>query len=154
MRLAQRARLLRSHAARQSFQNLGLWDRVKGKIEVTGCCMESFKWIVDGRAEANVQFLGCPLDPKTAEMADSTKVEIACTFPTDTFYKPRNVVGIVKTTGKRKLAEEFVAFMTSAEMIDFMAQNRMRNDQNLPLTPGPWGPEQEASPVGAEVASR
>ncbi len=42
--------------------------------------------------------------------------------------------------------------MTSPEMIEFMATTKLRNDQGLPLAPGPWGPAQEAGP--AEVASR
>jgi molybdate transport system substrate-binding protein len=134
------------YAARQSLQNLGLWEKLEPKIKVTGCCMESFKWIVDGRAEANIQFLGCPLDPKTAEMAEGSKVKIACAFPADTFYVPRNVAGIVTTTKKRELAAEFLSFMTSASNIELMAENRMRNDRGLPLTPGPWGEAQEAGP--------
>ena len=31
-------------------------------------------------------------------------------------------------------------------MLAVMAEKKMRNDQNLPLEPGPWGPEQEAGP--------
>jgi len=136
------------YAARQSLQNLGLWEKLEPKMEVTGCCMSSFKWILDGRAEANVQFLGCPLDPKTADVAEKQKVLFACNFPSDTFYTPRNVAGILTTTKKRELAEDFLAFLTSPETITLMAENRMRNDRNLPLTPGPWGPEQEANPMG------
>jgi molybdate transport system substrate-binding protein len=142
------------YAARQSLQNMGLWEKLKPKMKVTGCCMSSFKWILDGRAEANVQFLGCPLDPKTAETAEKQKIAMACSFPHDTFYIPRNVAGIVTATKKRKLAEDFLAFLSSPETIQFMADNRMRNDRDLPNTPGPWGPEQEASPKGAERAAR
>ncbi|MGD0110519.1 MAG: substrate-binding domain-containing protein [Armatimonadota bacterium] len=142
------------YAARQSLQNMGLWEKLKPKMKVTGCCMSSFKWILDGRAEANVQFLGCPLDPKTAETAEKQKVAFACGFPKDTFYIPRNVAGIVTTTKKRKLAEDFLAYLTSPETIKFMADNRMRNDRNLPNAPGPWGPEQELSPKGSGRAAK
>jgi len=141
------------HAARQSLQNLGLWEQLKPKMKVTGCCMSSFRWILDGRAQANIQFLGCPLDPKTAEMSDKTKVSIACAFPEETFYTPRNVVGILNTTRQRKLAEQFLAYLTSPETIEFMAQNRMRNDRKLPNMPGPWGPDQESNPAQAVKAS-
>jgi len=140
------------YAARQSLQNLGLWQKLKPKMKVTGCCMTSFRWILDGRAEANIQFLGCPMDPKTAEMAGGAKAKIACTFPRQSYYAPRNVAGILKTTRKMALAQEFLAFMTSPETIAFMAENRMRNDLDLPLTPGPWGPEQEANPRQAKAA--
>jgi len=140
------------YAARQSLQNLGLWEKLKPKMKVTGCCMSSFRWILDGRAQANVQFLGCPLDPKTAETAEKAKVLIACSFPKDTFYVPRNVAGILKTTKKRALAERFLSYLTSPETIEFMAKNRMRNDRNVPHQPGPWGPEQETSPPGARRA--
>ena len=142
-----------SHAARQALQNMGLWDKLEDKIEFTGCCNESFQWIVDRRAEANVQFLGCPVDPNTAELSDKAKVEIICTLPRDTYYVPRNVAGIVVTTENRELAEEFLDFLASPEILEMMAENNMRNDQELPLTPGPWGPEQEASPrLAAGVA--
>ncbi len=141
-----------SHAARQALQNMGLWERVNSKVQVTGCCNESYQWVVDRRAEANVQFLGCPIDPKTAEMSDKDKAEIACVFPRDAYYVPRNVAGILTTTDKRELAEEFLSFLTEPEMIAFMATKKLRNDQELPLMPGPWGPEQEAGP--ARVASR
>jgi len=140
-----------SHAARQSLQNLGLWEKLEPKIKVTGCCNESFQWVVDGSAEANVQFLGCPMDTKSVDLS-KTKAENACLLPRDTYYVPRTVVGILTTTEKRELAEEFVSFMTSPEMIEFMATTKLRNDQGLPLTAVPWGPAQEAGP--AEVASR
>jgi len=142
-----------SHAARQALQNMGLWEKLEDKIELTGCCNESFQWIVDRRAEANVQFLGCPVDPKTAELSDKAKVAIICTLPRDTYYVPRNVAGIIVTTENRKLTQEFLDFLTSPEILEMMAENKMRNDQDLPLTPGPWGPAQEASPRQvAEVA--
>jgi len=136
------------HAARQAFQNLGLWEALQPKVAVTGCCMESYKWILDGRAEANIQFLGCPLDPKTAKMAAQEKVAIAATFPREAYYVPRNVAAILTTTQKRKLAEEFLAFLVSPENIRLMAKHGVRNDQGLPLTRGPWGPEQEVGPRG------
>ena len=140
-----------SHAARQALQNMGLWERLEPKIKVTGCCNESFQWVVDGRAEANVQFLGCPMDTKSVDLS-KTKAEIACLFPRDSYYIPRTVAGILTTTEKRELAEEFLGFMTSPEMIEFMATTKLRNDQDLPLAPGPWGPAQEAGP--ATVASK
>ena len=140
-----------SFAARQSLQNLGLWEPLQSKIQVAGCCMDSFRWILDGRAEANVQFLGCPLDPNTAEMANESQVAIAFTFPPDSFFVPRNVAGILNTTQKRELAEEFLAFLTSPETLQLMADTSMRNDRNLPLTPGPWGPEQEIGPGPVEA---
>jgi molybdenum ABC transporter molybdate-binding protein len=136
------------HAARQAFKNLGMWEALQPKIAVTGCCMESFKWILDGRAEANIQFLGCPMDPETADMASQEKVSIAALFPADTHYVPRNVAGILTTTEKRDLAEEFLEFLVLPETIELMAEHRMRNDQDLPLTPGGWGPEQELGPGG------
>ena len=135
-----------SHAARQALRNMGLWEKLEPKIEVTGCCNESFQWVVDGRAEANVQFLGCPMDTKSVDLS-KTKAEIACIFPRDTYYIPQTVAGILTTTEKRELAEEFLSFLTSPEMIEFMATTKLRNDQNLPLTPGPWGPVQEAGPA-------
>jgi len=140
-----------SHAARQALQNMGLWDKLKPKVKVTGCCNESFQWIVDGRAEANVQFLGCPMDTKSVDLS-TQKAEIACLFPTDTYYVPRTVAGILKTTKHRELAEEFLAFMTSPEMLQKMATLKLRNDQGLPLEPGRWGRSQEAGP--AKVAQR
>jgi molybdate transport system substrate-binding protein len=136
------------YAARQSLQNLGLWDKVKRKTQVTGCCMSSFRWVLDGRAQANVQFLGCPMD-ENAAVAESSKVSFACKFPRGTYYVPRNVAGILKTTKQRPLAQEFLDYLTSAETIQFMLENRLRNDFKLPASPGPWGPQQEASPMKA-----
>ena len=72
----------------------------------------------------------------------------------DMFYSVLSRCQALAATKKRKLAEDFLAFLSSPETIQFMADNRMRNDRNLPNTPGPWGPEQEASPKGAERAAR
>lgn len=137
-----------SHAACQALQTMGLWDKLTPKIKFTGCCNESYQWILDGRAEANVQFLGCPLDPKTAEVVEKSKTAFICLFPEGTCYIPRNVAGIVTTTKRRRLAEEFIAFLTAPKTQEFMAKNRMPNDAKLPLVPGPWGPEQELPPTG------
>jgi molybdate transport system substrate-binding protein len=141
-------------AARQALQNMGLWDKLESKMEVTGCCMSSFRWILDGRAEANIQFLGCPIDPKTNEMSDQAKVKIACTFPKETFYVPRNVAGLLKGSKQRELAQQFVEHLTSPETIEFMAKNRLRNDAELPLTRGPWGSEQEANPLEGAAGAK
>lgn len=142
------------YAARQSLQNLGLWDKLEkaGKFAVTGCCMSSYKWVLDGKAEANVQFLGCPMDEKAA-VSEGSKVSFACKFPTDTYYIPRNAAGILKTTKQRALAEEFLEFLTAPETIQMMHENRLRNDQNLPPEAGPWGPEQEANPKAKAKAA-
>jgi len=134
------------YAARLSLQNAGLWDKLKPKVKVTGCCMSSFKWILDGRAQANVQFMGCPMDEKAA-MAEESKVSIACEFPAGTYYTPRNAAGILKTCKERKLAEEFLAFLTSPEMVKLMLDNRLRDDAKLGTAVGPWGPAQETNPV-------
>jgi molybdenum ABC transporter molybdate-binding protein len=135
------------YAARQSLQNLGLWDKLEKskKFAITGCCMSSYKWVLDGKAEANVQFLGCPMDEKAA-VSEASKVSFACKFPTDSYYVPRNVAGILKTTKQRALAEEFLKLLTAPETIEMMYKTRLRNDQSLPPEAGPWGPEQEANP--------
>jgi molybdate transport system substrate-binding protein len=135
------------YAARQALRNVGVWDELEKakKIQVTGCCMSSFKWVLDGRAEANVQFLGCPMDEK-ADVSDADKVMFALKFPTDLSYVPRNVAGILKTAKQRKLAEEFLAFLTAPENVKFMLENRLRDDQNLGAQVGPWGPAQEENP--------
>ncbi len=142
------------YAARQSLQNIGLWDKLQSKMKVTGCCMSSFKWILDGRAQANVQFLGCPMDEKAA-MAETSRVSIACEFPEGTYYTPRNAAGILKTSKERELAEEFLQLLTSPEMVKLMLDNRLRDDAGLGPSVEPWGPEQEKSPVQtAEAAVR
>ena len=142
------------YAARQALQNIGVWDELEKakKIQVTGCCMSSFKWVLDGRAEANVQFLGCPMDEKAA-VSDADKVAFALKFPTDLSYVPRNVAGILKTSKQRKLAEEFLAFLTTPENVQFMLDNRLRDDQNLGTQVGPWGPSQEANPKEKKAQS-
>ena len=134
------------YAARMSLQNLGLWDKLKPKLKVTGCCMSSFKWILDGRAQANIQFVGCPMDKKAA-MAESSKVKIACEFPKGTYYTPRNAGGILKTTSERRVAQQFLDFLTSPEMVKLMFDNRLLDDAKLGTAVGRWGPEQEANPV-------
>jgi molybdate transport system substrate-binding protein len=139
------------YAARMSFQNIGLWGKIEKKMKVTGCCASSFKWIVDGKAEANIQFLGCPMDEKAA-MTEQSKVSIVTTFPRDSYYVPRNVAGILKTSKERPLAEAFLKFLTSDSTIKMMLKNRLRNDQKLPDTAGPWGPEQEANPKAKKAA--
>jgi ABC-type thiamine transport system substrate-binding protein len=80
--------------------------------------------------------------------------EVACVFPRDTYYVPRNVAGIVTTTEERELAGRFLAFLGSPEMIELMANTKMRNDQDLPLAAGAWGPEHEAGPQVAGVLHR
>ncbi len=44
------------------------------------------------------------------------------------------------------MAKEFLNFLTSPQAIARMYKTKLRNDQNAPATPGPWGPTQEANP--------
>ncbi len=139
------------YAARMSLQNLGLWESLEKKMKVTRCCNSSFKEIVERRSEANIQFLGCPMDEK-AIMTESAKVEIVCTFPRDTYYIPRNVAGILTTSKEREMAEAFVKLLTAPDTIEMMQKEHMRNDQKVPAQPGPWGPAQEANPKVKKAA--
>ncbi len=134
------------YAARMSLQNLGLWDKIQSKVKVTKCCNTSFMEVVKRRAEANIQFLGCPMDAK-AQMTEQDKAEIACTFPRDSFYVPRNAAGILKTTKQRAEAEEFLKFLTSKDSVQVMlGKYKLRDDQKLGTGTSAWGPDFEANP--------
>ncbi len=133
------------YAARMSLQNLGVWDKIQKKVSVTKCCSTSFDEVVKRRAEANVQFNGCPMDAD-AKMTGGSKAEIACLFPNDSYYVPRNAAGLVKGGKEPEMAKEFLKFLTSPQAIDVMYKTKLRNDQKLPATSGPWGPAQEANP--------
>lgn len=140
------------YAARMAFQNIGLWDKIKSKIKVTGCCMSSYKWITDGRAEANIQFVGCPIDPKTEKLADQSKAKFAASFPRNSYYTPRTVAGMLKTTKYPEVCKEFLAFMVEKDNIKLMIEKKkLRNDQELPFTSSPWSSEDEKNPQSTQA---
>jgi ABC-type molybdate transport system substrate-binding protein len=140
-----------SYAAKLAFEKMGIWEGIKNKAKECANCSDANVMICRGQAEANIQFNGCPVDLSDPKSLQHAKSAMGFTFPPSAVYAPRNVAGIMKNSSHQELAQEFVKFLTSPEMQQLMAKNRMRNDRKLPLQPGPWSPEQEKIPAPAQV---
>jgi ABC-type molybdate transport system substrate-binding protein len=126
-----------SHAAEQALGRMKLWRQVAAKATFLPDCAASFKTAVEGKTEANLQFLGCPVDPSKSPEAGK-KIAFAYTFSRDACDTPRNVAGVLVKSGQPRLAREFVAFLAAAKMQGLMVKKGMRHDAGVPLRPGAW----------------
>lgn len=136
--LSDRALSSVSHAAEQALGRMKLWKKVATKVTFTRDCAESFMTAMEGKTEANLQFLGCPMDPKK-ELEAAKKVAFVYTFARDACDTPRNVAGVLVKSRQPRLAREFVTFLAAAKTQELMVKRGMRHDAGVPLRPGAWG---------------
>ena len=93
--------------AKESFENLGIWDQVSAKSSFGTNVTEVLNWVAEGSADAGVVY--------ATDAASNEKVQIVAEAPEGSVSKVVYPVGIVKASKKVDSAKLFIEFLKSEE---------------------------------------
>jgi molybdate transport system substrate-binding protein len=96
----------------QALRSLKLWDRVQGKLVLREYPLEAVKAVSEGRVDAGVTYLTCPLET-APEKASKSDLRVVAKFPRESYPPVRLQVAMLKTTKQRERGQTFVDFLTS-----------------------------------------
>jgi len=106
----------------KALQSAGLWESLKGKVLPREYPLEAVTMATEGRVDAGITYLTCPLDT-APDKADASEVRIVETFPRDSYPPIRLQVGIMKSSAKQDSAQAYIDFLCSPEGQQSVAMN-------------------------------
>lgn len=98
----------------QALRSQKLWDRVQSKLVLREYPLEAVKLVTEGRVDAGVTYLTCPLET-APEKASKSDLRVVAVFPRDSYPPVRLQVAMLKTTKQRELSQKFIDHLASDE---------------------------------------
>ncbi|NLX86724.1 MAG: molybdate ABC transporter substrate-binding protein [Clostridiales bacterium] len=95
--------------AKEALENLGLWDKVKGKASFGTNVTEVLNWVAEGSAEAGIVY--------ATDAATTGNVRVAAEAPDGSVSKIIYPAGIVNSSTKKEAAASFMEFLKSDEAL-------------------------------------
>jgi len=95
--------------AKESFENLGLWEDVLAKASLGTNVTEVLSWVAAGSADAGVVY--------ATDAASNPDVKVVAEAPEGSVSKVIYPIGIIDATTKLEAAENFAEFLQSAEAL-------------------------------------
>jgi molybdate transport system substrate-binding protein len=96
--------------AKETFENLQLWDEVIKKASLGTNVTEVLNWVGEGSADTGVVY--------STDAANSSKVIIVSEAPVESTSKIIYPVGIIKATKNQEASKIFTEFLKSSEAIE------------------------------------
>ncbi|MDF2676199.1 MAG: molybdate transporter substrate-binding protein [Bacillota bacterium] len=96
--------------AKETFENLQLWDEVIKKASLGTNVTEVLNWVGEGSADAGVVY--------STDASSSSKIKVVSEAPEESTSKIIYPVGIIKTTKNQEVAKLFTEFLKSKEAIN------------------------------------
>jgi len=99
---------------REGLQNLGIWEKIKSRVIVTGDASMTYKHVASSKADASFAYRSCPL--KTApEKIEYSKVSVLEPMPPDAYGPAYATAVVLKDSPQRQLATAFVDMLVAPE---------------------------------------
>lgn len=97
---------------REGLQKLGLWEKIKSRVVITGDASMTYKHVASSKADASFAYRSCPL--KTApEKIEYSKVSVLDPMPPDTYGPAYATAVVLKDSPRRQLAIAFADMLVS-----------------------------------------
>ena len=96
----------------KALQSLKLWDRIQSKLVLREMPLEAVKAVSEGRVDAGVTYLTCPLET-APDKASKSDLRVVAKFPRESYPPVRLQVAMLRTTQQRALSEKFIDFLVS-----------------------------------------
>ncbi len=107
--------------AQQALQNLGLWDKLKGKIVTHWHAQEAVNYVCMGRVDAGIYYATCPFD-SAPEKVISPSYKIVAKLPEGSYPKVKVQAGMLKAAKNKSAAQKFLKFLTEPKTKKLLAQ--------------------------------
>ena len=111
----------------QALRSLRLWDRVQDKLTLREYPLEAVKLVSEGRVDAGVTYLTCPLET-APDKASKSDLRVVAKFPRESYPPVRLQVAMLAGTRQRELSQKFIDFLRSKQ-----AQEALSGSGLLPI---------------------
>jgi len=111
----------------QALRSLKLWDKIQSKLVLREYPLEAVNAVSEGRVDAGVTYLTCPLET-APEKASKSDLRVVAVFPRDSYPPVRLQAAMLKTTKQRELSQKFIDYLVSDE-----AQKALAGTGVLPI---------------------
>ena len=111
----------------KALRSLKLWDQIQSKLVLREMPLEAVTAVSEGKVEAGVTYLTCPLET-APEKASKSDLRVVAKFPRDSYPPVRLQVAMLKTTTQREISRKFVDFLASEQ-----AQKALAGTGVLPI---------------------
>ena len=98
----------------KALRSLKLWDQIQPKLVLREMPLEAVTAVSEGKVDAGVTYLTCPLET-APEKASKSDLRVVAKFPRDSYPPVRLQVAMLKTTTQRELSRKFVDFLVSEQ---------------------------------------
>jgi molybdate transport system substrate-binding protein len=96
----------------QALRSLKLWDKVHDKLVLREYPLEAVKAVSEGRVDAGVTYLTCPLET-APDKASKSDLRVVAKFPRESYPPVRLQAAMLKATKQRELSQKFISFLAS-----------------------------------------
>ena len=98
----------------KALRSLKLWEPIQSKLVLREFPLEAVTLVSEGRVDAGITYLTCPLDT-APEKASKSDLRVVAKIPRDAYPPVRLQVGMLKATAQRQLCQKFVDFLLSEQ---------------------------------------
>jgi len=113
---------------RQSLQKLGLWEKVRSKIQPTDVIISAYQRLLAQKADVTFTYRSCPLPRDPEELARS-KARIAFALPFPSYDEPKVCIGLLRTSEHPQEARQLLAFFQTEAITDLMIAKGLPNER-------------------------
>lgn len=117
-------------SGQEALTNLGLWDELEPKMVMTDQAIKSHNYVVQGKADAGISYLACPLETNPDKM-DKSQVRVACEFPPDSYERQKVWAAPLKTSRNPEAAQALIRFLASPQGLKILADNGLPGTEEL-----------------------
>jgi molybdate transport system substrate-binding protein len=107
--------------AQQALMNLGLWEKLKGKIVTHWHAQETVNYICMGRVDAGIYYATCPFD-SAPEKVMSPNYRIVAELPEGSYPPVKVQAGMLKTSKNKATAQRFLKFLVEPKTQKLLAE--------------------------------
>lgn len=111
-------------SGKEALTKLGLWDELQPKFVLTKQAIQSHTMVASGKVDAGIAYRNCPLETNPEKLSTS-KVQIACEFPTATYTLQPCLIATMKDVKNPAAAKAFIEFVTSEEGLKILDEKGM-----------------------------
>lgn len=107
--------------AQQALMNLGLWEKLKGKIVTHWHAQEAVNYICMGRVDAGIYYATCPFD-SAPEKVMSPTYKIVADLPEGSYPPVKVQAGMLREARNKVAAQRFLRFLLEPKTQKLLAQ--------------------------------
>lgn len=117
--------------AQQALINLGLWEKLKGKIVTHWHAQEAVNYVCMARVDAGIYYATCPFD-SAPEKVMSPNYEIIAELPKSSYPPVKVQAGMLKASKNKAAAQRFLKFLVEPRTQKLLAQLGIPNFKAKP----------------------